>query len=88
MASYNGTVTGISSDKYNGNMITVKYADGSTVKYAHLSDTMGFKAGDKVTAGETIAKSGNTGASTGAHLHVSVINANGQYIDPAGYLGL
>lgn len=48
--------------------------------YAHLS-SVGVEAGDVITSGDAIAKSGNTGHSTGPHLHVAV-KKNGKPIDP------
>ena len=47
--------------------------DGGWIIYAHLSATL-VKPGDKITAGQVIAKSGNTGNSTGPHLHVELRN--------------
>jgi murein DD-endopeptidase MepM/ murein hydrolase activator NlpD len=46
----------------------VQKVEGGWVIYAHLSKTLG-KAGDKVTKGQHIAESGNTGNSSGPHLH-------------------
>ena len=47
--------------------------DGGWIIYAHLSKTLA-KPGDKVKANQVIAKSGNTGNSTGSHLHVELRN--------------
>ena len=47
--------------------------DGGWIIYAHLSKTLA-KPGDKVKANQIIAKSGNTGNSTGSHLHVELRN--------------
>jgi murein DD-endopeptidase MepM/ murein hydrolase activator NlpD len=48
--------------------------------YLHL-DTILVKEGQRVKRGQTIGTMGNTGYSTGTHLHLS-ITKNGQYIDP------
>lgn len=51
-----------------GNLIIVDHGNGVTTRYAHLS-MMLVQPGQPVTAGMTIGRSGNTGASTGPHLH-------------------
>ena len=62
-----------------GNTVVVLHQDGSLGLYAHLSAVM-VKEGQNVTAGQTIALSGNTGVTTGPHLHfevATVVFANG-----------
>lgn len=66
-----------------GYRIVVDHLDGTQTTYNHLSD-IGVKVGDTVRAGNTIALSGNTGNSTGPHLHFEV-KKNGQYVDPELY---
>lgn len=52
------------------NHITIYHEDGSSAIYAHiLQGTATVKAGEKVTAGQIIARSGSSGYSTGPHLH-------------------
>ncbi|RII12487.1 Murein DD-endopeptidase MepM [Streptomyces sp. YIM 130001] len=70
-----------------GNAIVVKHADGKFSQYAHLS-RIDVKAGQKVANGQNIARSGNTGNSSGPHLHFEIRNtANyGSAIDPAAFL--
>ena len=75
-------VTASSSNSY-GNYMIVSHGDYETL-YAHL-DTLIAKKGDRVKAGQTIAFSGNTGRSTGPHLHFEV-RVNGEAVDPAAYL--
>ncbi|MFD7642271.1 M23 family metallopeptidase [Kitasatospora sp. NPDC059795] len=70
-----------------GNQIVLKLSDGRFAQYAHLSQ-LEVKAGQHVGAGDRIGKSGNTGNSTGPHLHFEIRTAN-QYAkvtDPIGYL--
>lgn len=76
-----------------GNMVTVEYSrsDGTRLQctYMHLSE-IGVKVGDVVNAGTQLGYSGNSGRSTGAHLHFETkfYNATGelQHYDPAEYI--
>jgi murein DD-endopeptidase MepM/ murein hydrolase activator NlpD len=64
--------------------VTITHANGFQSGYAHLSEQL-VKAGQKVKQGDIIAKSGNTGRSTGAHLHFT-LRYNGIALDPQQYL--
>jgi murein DD-endopeptidase MepM/ murein hydrolase activator NlpD len=77
------TETGWDS-KGGGNFIKVKHYERFETAYLHLSEIY-YRAGEFVKAGYIIAKSGNSGNSTGAHLHFSV-RENGKYINPAHFL--
>lgn len=63
-----------------GNSILVDHGNGTTTRYAHLSDVR-VGIGDYVNQGEQIAFSGNTGNSTGPHLHFET-RVNGRAINP------
>jgi murein DD-endopeptidase MepM/ murein hydrolase activator NlpD len=64
-----------------GLTVEISHGDGVSTRYAHLSE-LDVKAGDDVTAGQTIAKSGSTGRSTGPHLHFEVLE-EGQAVEPS-----
>lgn len=70
--------------KGGGNYIKIKHFDRFETAYLHLSQ-MYYKAGEKVRAGFIIGKSGNTGNSTGPHLHFAV-KEYGRSINPAHFL--
>ena len=70
-----------------GNFVRMSHKDGNKkyyTYYAHLHSTA-VKAGQKITAGTVVGFSGNTGASTGPHLHFGV-KIDGQNPDYKGYL--
>lgn len=64
-----------------GNWVEIKHDDGTSSRYGHLS-ARDVQVGQRVEAGQVIGKVGNTGTSTGAHLHFEVRNANGEAVDP------
>ncbi|ROP39977.1 MULTISPECIES: M23 family metallopeptidase [Saccharothrix] len=68
-----------------GLWVKVEHADGSVTVYGHV-DTYSVRAGQRVLAGEQIARMGNRGFSTGPHLHFEVWNADGKKINPLGWL--
>lgn len=67
-----------------GNQVLLQHADGSQTRYGHLSQ-IGVGVGQAVAAGEQIGAVGNTGVSTGSHLHFEVI-VGGTPVDPAVWL--
>ena len=69
-----------------GNMIEIAHGDGTRTRYAHLSD-IDVKRGEKVTRGEHIGDLGNTGNSSGPHLHFEVL-IDGDHADPERFLNL
>jgi hypothetical protein len=76
-----GVVKNIYTNSTGGKQLLVQHPDGSVSGYAHLNN---YKVGigDKVTKGQIIALSGNTGNSTGPHLHFTWHTPDGKTVDP------
>ncbi|MGW7260279.1 M23 family metallopeptidase [Streptomyces sp. NPDC054834] len=92
VAAHGGTVVkaggnGAGDGPAYGNAIVIKHADGQYSQYAHLS-RIDVRAGQVVGTGQHIAKSGNTGNSTGPHLHFEIRTTPnyGSGIDPVPFL--
>jgi hypothetical protein len=68
-----------------GKTVLVKWEDGNTSIYGHLND-FAVKTGQHVKTGDLLGHAGNTGFSTGSHLHFGLKNGAGQFIDPSPYL--
>lgn len=71
-----------------GNYVTVKHSDNSYTRYAHLS-TVAVSRGDKVTKGQKIGEMGNTGSSSGPHLHFEIRTGLGytDTVSPNAFFG-
>ena len=83
-AADGGTVTFAGWCGSYGNLIKVDHGNGLMTYYAHCSQLL-VSQGQTVQKGETIAKVGSTGHSTGPHLHFEV-RVNGQNVNPLDYL--
>ena len=83
LAAMDGTVTTAAYDSYYGNYIVIEDSNGYCTKYAHM-DTLSVSAGQAVKHGDTIGTTGNTGSSTGSHLHIEC-QYNGEYYNPLFY---
>jgi len=67
-----------------GNVLVIDHGHGFVTRYGHLKDAL-KKRGDKVKRGDVIALMGNTGRSTGPHLHYEVL-LNGVQVNPEKYI--
>ena len=82
-AAHDGTVTQAAYDSYYGNYVVITDSKGYTTKYAHM-DSLTVSAGQSVKKSDTVGESGNTGSSTGSHLHIECLY-NGEYYNPLFY---
>ncbi|MCL5737102.1 MAG: M23 family metallopeptidase [Bacteroidetes bacterium] len=82
-ATGDGVVSYVGPRGGYGNVVEIDHGFGYTTLYAHLEKPL-VREGQKVKRGQVIALSGNTGLSTGPHLHYEVIK-NGVHVDPTAY---
>ena len=84
-AAASGTVILVKYLNYSyGRYLIIDHGDGLSTLYAHNSQIL-VSVGDKVSAGQVVAKSGSTGNSTGPHCHFEV-RVNGSQVNPLNYL--
>ena len=83
LAAMDGTVTTAAYDSSYGNYVVIEDSKGYCTKYAHM-DTLSVSAGQTVKHGDSIGTTGNTGSSTGSHLHIECLY-NGEYYNPLFY---
>lgn len=79
-ATAGGIVTWAGERFGYGKMVEIEHSDGYRTRYAHAQETT-VQVGQMVTKGQEVAIMGNTGRSTGPHVHYEVLK-NGQQIDP------
>jgi murein DD-endopeptidase MepM/ murein hydrolase activator NlpD len=79
-----GTVTMVTVQTGYGNVLEIDHGGGIVTKYAHCSRIV-VRIGQRVKRGQIIANVGNTGLSTGPHLHYE-IHVNGRVVDPLTYV--
>ncbi len=84
MASCGGTVVQAGWNGGYGYAVVIQHSNGTMTRYAHMSKIL-VNVGQYVTQGEKIGLSGNTGNSTGPHVHFEVI-INGSRVNPLDYL--
>jgi murein DD-endopeptidase MepM/ murein hydrolase activator NlpD len=80
-----GVVVSAGMDGAYGNKIEIRYTDGTVSVYAHM-DSITASVGQRVSSGELIGRTGNTGRSTGPHLHLEIHPGGGAPVDPSAWL--
>jgi len=84
IATADGIVSFVGSKGYLGKVIKIDHGHGMVTLYGHTKKVL-KKRGDTVKRGETIALMGNTGRSTGPHIHYEIF-LNGIPVDPSKYI--
>lgn len=84
VASCGGKVTWAGWKASYGNVVYIVHPDGRETRYAHLSKIL-VSSGQYVSQGDKIALSGNTGVSTGPHLHFEM-RIGGKAVNPLNYI--
>jgi murein DD-endopeptidase MepM/ murein hydrolase activator NlpD len=84
VAPADGVVSSITYDQGYGNILTLNHGHGMSTRYAHLSKVQ-VKKGQYVKRGQKIALVGNSGRTTGPHLHYEV-HLNGLAVNPLRYI--
>ncbi len=79
VVTYSGWMSGY------GNYVIIDHENGYQTAYGHCA-SLTVNVGDRVAKGDVVAKMGNTGRSTGTHLHFEV-RKDGKYVDPLKYVG-
>ena len=85
MAAMDGTVSVVSENWLYGKYIIISHGNGYKTLYAHLNSTS-VRQGDRVIRGRKIGEVGNTGYSTGPHLHFGIYDKNGKVVNPLDLL--
>jgi hypothetical protein len=85
-ATADGVVGRTGTSSSYGRYVEVIHANGLTSFYAHMERLAGLKTGEAVKSGQTVGYAGNTGRSTGSHLHFE-IRLNGKPLNPALFIG-
>jgi len=81
VAAMDGVVSVVAENWLYGKHIIITHDNGYKTLYGHLN-SYSVKQGDKVVSGKKIGESGNTGYSTGPHLHFSIYDRNNKLVNP------
>jgi murein DD-endopeptidase MepM/ murein hydrolase activator NlpD len=84
LATANGKISYAARKMYIGNLVVIDHGHGRITRYGHLKKIL-VKQGQRVKRGDVIALLGNTGRSTGPHVHYEV-RINGTPVNPLNYI--
>lgn len=84
LAVATGIITEAGERQGYGKLIEINHGNGYVTRYGH-NQSMSVKVGDRVVKGQRIARMGNSGRSTGPHVHFEVL-LNGRTVNPAQYI--
>lgn len=84
VATASGVVTYADERWGYGKLVEINHGDGFTTRYGHAKE-IAVEAGDIVKPGQVVARMGNSGRSTGPHVHYEVLK-DGQPVDPRPYI--
>lgn len=82
-----GKVLNIYTNDIGGKQLIIKHENGFTTGYAHLNRIY-VNVGDHINRGQFIAEIGNTGRVTGPHLHFTLKDSSGRFLNPLSYMEL
>ncbi|MBW2650582.1 MAG: M23 family metallopeptidase [Deltaproteobacteria bacterium] len=85
VAPADGIVASVAKEKSMGNLVKISHGNGMVTIYGHLLKKSNLKKGQKIKRGDVIGYVGNSGRSTGSHLHYGVC-VNGVYVNPRRHL--
>ena len=86
-APLSGQVAKIYSNEVGGLQMILKHPNDIYTGYAHLSQTIA-KPLQYISAGDIIAKTGQSGEVTGPHLHFTVFNSKGTFLNPTDFINI
>jgi len=81
MASFDGVVSVVSENWLYGRYIIISHSNGYKTLYGHLN-SFNVRQGERVTRGRKIGETGNTGYSTGPHLHFGIYDKDNKVVNP------
>jgi murein DD-endopeptidase len=84
-APASGTINSLYTNSEGGKQLLMKHENGFISGFAHLI-SYAVTVGQSVRKGQLIAYTGNTGNTTGPHLHFSLKDKTGQFVDPLNYV--